>query len=122
MADAICLRCGFEKSAPWKKCKRCEFDPAGDEEALIRSVYLSVGRFSDSEEVAAYRLELDHVGHGIERGDKPIFLEREIARLRSEKRSFEQVPISAVWGAVFRLFFPAIGFLFVLFLLLFLLK
>lgn len=114
MAEAICLRCGNRKKAPWEKCNRCGYDPSGDEEAVIRSVYLSVGRFAESERKAAYRAELDRLGLALERGEQLMFPDAELARLRAEKKLFNSIPRSAVWRAVLRHFLPAIGLLLLL--------
>ena len=122
MAEAICLRCGNQKRAPWEKCNRCGYDPSGDEEALIRSVYLSVGRFAESERKATYRTELDRMGLVLERGEQLMFPEAELVRLRAEKKLFNSIPRSAVWGAVLRLFLPAIGLLLLLFVAAYLLR
>jgi hypothetical protein len=122
MAQAICLRCGKQKQAPWEKCNRCGYDPSGDEEALIRSVYLSVGRFTEPERKATYRTELDRMGLALERGEQVIFPDAELTRLRAKKKSFNSIPRSAVWGAVLRLFLPAMGLLLLLFVAAYLLR
>ncbi len=115
MAEAVCLRCGDKKPAPWRKCKRCRYDPRGDEDALVKSVYLSVGRFTDPTEQGGYRVELDRLATGIERGEPPTFPKSELDRLRAQKELFDRVGLLPVWGAVFRLFLPAIGLLILLF-------
>lgn len=122
MAEAICLQCGNHKHAPWEKCKRCEYDPSGDQEALVRSVYLSVGRFTDPDRKATYGAELDRMGIALERGQQPTFSEPELARLREQQKIFKSIPRPAVWGAVLRLFLPTIGLLMVLFAAVYLLK
>ena len=116
MAEAICLRCGNRKKAPWERCKRCGYDPtANDEESLVKSVYLSVGRFADLTDKERYRKELDQIAGDIERGDHPVFIESELVRLRAQRITTERIPSSAAWGAVLRLFLPAVGLLLLLF-------
>ena len=89
-------------------CRNCGLDPADDEEALIKSVYLSVERLDDGDDLRRYRRELNELGERIRAGESPAFDEVELERLREQKRLVESVPSSAVWGAVFRLFLPAI--------------
>jgi hypothetical protein len=108
MAYALCPRCGTSKKRAWAMCRNCGLDPADDEEALVKSVYLSVGRFDDGDDRRRYREELDELGARIRAGESPAFDEAELERLRKQKRLVESVPASAVWGAVFRLFLPVI--------------
>jgi len=109
MAEALCLRCGGAKRNPWRACRRCAFKPAPRSDELIRSIYLSTGRFEDPEEAAAYREELDHVAEAIRAGLAVSYDESELMRLRARAAAFTSIPSSAVWGAVFRLFLPAIA-------------
>ena len=108
MASALCPRCGTTKKRPWEACKRCGLDPAADEDALLRSVYLSVERFDDGDERRRYRRELDALGERLRAGRSVAFDEAELGKLRERKRLVESVPAAAVWGAVFRLFLPVI--------------
>lgn len=108
MAKAICPRCGTPKKRPWKKCSNCGLDPAHDEDALVKSVYLSVERFEDGGDRRRYSKELDDLTVRIRAGESPSFDPEVLNRLRKQKRLVESVPSSAVWGAVFRLFLPAI--------------
>jgi hypothetical protein len=116
MANALCLKCGSGKRHPWRACRRCGFKPAPHSEDLVRSVYLSIGRFSDPGEAEAYQKELDEVGERIRRGDAVTFRADELARLREERDALARVPMSAVWGAVFRLFAPVIALVALVFL------
>lgn len=104
-----------EKSTPWEKCERCGYDPSRDEEGLVKSVYLSVGRFTEPRDKARYRTELDRIGAAIEGGEQATFQEAELARLRAQKSLVGRIKPSAPWGAVVRLFLPAIGLLILLF-------
>lgn len=122
MVDAICLRCGSPKKQPWKRCGGCGYDPAQEEMSLVKSVYLSLGRFEDAADRAAYREELDDIGQRIRAGESVIFDEEVLQRLKAQKRLVESVPLSAVWFAVLRLFLPAIGGLLVLLAILLILR
>jgi hypothetical protein len=115
MAEAICIRCGNKKSTPWEKCGRCGYDPSRDEDALVKSVYLSVGRFRESAAKDRYRTNLDQIGEALEAGEQPAFQESELARLKAEKAFVESVRPSAAWAAILRLFLPAVGLLILLF-------
>lgn len=107
-ADALCARCGSAKRRPWRKCGQCGLDPSDDEELLVQSVYLSVERFEDGGDRRRYGKELDDLTVRIRAGESPSFDPEVLNRLRKQKRLVESVPSSAVWGAVFRLFLPAI--------------
>jgi hypothetical protein len=123
MATALCLRCGHNKPAPRKKCKRCGFDPTiGNDDALVRSVYLSVGRFTEAAETERYAVELDQIRADIEGGKQPTFDNTELARLRAQMSAFKEVPLSAVWGALLRLFLPAVGLILGLLVLAYLIR
>jgi hypothetical protein len=117
MAEAICLQCGNKKSIPWKKCRQCRYDPRhdADPDALVKSVYLSVGRYDDQVEQVRYRSELDDISIKIERGEQLFFSEVELVRLRKQKVLVESIPDSAVLGALIRLFLPAVGFIALMF-------
>lgn len=105
---ALCPRCGAPKKRPWSSCDRCGLDPAEDEEALVRSVYLSIERFEDGDDRRHYRTELEELARRIRAGESPSYDEAVLEELRMQKRLVASVPASAVWGAVFRLFLPAI--------------
>jgi hypothetical protein len=115
MAEAICVRCGNKKSTPWEKCGRCDCDPSRDEDTLVKSVYLSVGRFREPNAKARYRTDLDRISDALEAGEQPTFQEGELARLKAEKAFVESVRPSVAWAAILRLFLPALGFLMLLF-------
>lgn len=91
MADAICLRCGAPKKQAWHRCRRCRFDPKGDRDALVKSVYLSVGRYEDDARRDAYRVELDQVRRELEAGTPPVYDDQELARLEAQRRLTESV-------------------------------
>lgn len=104
MARAICVRCGYAKSKPWRKCRHCGLDPTQDDEALVRSVYLSTGRYDTEEDQRAYEEELDAVGRAIRSGGSVTYDSAELERLRGQRRAVENY---APWSVVWRLFLPA---------------
>lgn len=107
-ADALCARCGSAKRRPWRKCGQCGLDPSDDEELLVQSVYLSVERFEDGDERRRYRKELGELAQRMRAGERPVFDEKVLARLRKQRQLVASVPFYAVLGAVFRLFLPVI--------------
>lgn len=58
---------------------------------------------------------MDRIAEALKRGEQPSFQESELARLKAEKAFIEGVKPSAAWGAILRLFLPAIGLLVLLF-------
>ena len=108
MAEAVCIRCGNRKPAPWGACTKCHYDPTADSEALIKSVYLSAGRFSEPDRKTRYRAELEKVAAAMEQGHQPTFEEAELIRLKAQKDFVERTTPSAAWRAVLRFFLPAI--------------
>jgi len=108
MVNALCTGCGTPKNKPWKRCRGCGLDPTQDEDVLVKSVYLSVERFQDGDDRRRYAKQLDELGVRMRAGEEPAFEPAALEKLRKQKRLVESVPNSAVWGAVFRLFLPAI--------------
>jgi hypothetical protein len=103
-------------------CGACGLDPTQDPEALVRSVYLSTGRFDDFDEGEAYREELAGIALQIQAGQAPSFDEADLARLREQRAHVLQVKPRFVAGALARLFLPALLFLAALWGLVFLLR
>jgi hypothetical protein len=122
MSVSICIKCGAKKYLPWQRCKHCKFDPSGDEDALVRSVYLSTGRFEEPDDQTSYIPELSRLAGIIQSGLPIEFDAAELSRLSSQQRNFVSVPWSAAWGAIFRFFLPALLLIAALCLLRFLLK
>lgn len=109
MPEAICLRCGFEKDAAWARCSRCSFDPTTKSDDLVKSVYLSVGRFDADDEKKLYRKALTDMSRDIEDGKSIRYDKTEILRLTKQKSMMEKIPWFAPWIAVGELFLvPAI--------------
>ncbi len=117
MAKAICISCGNHKEEPWRKCEQCGYDPSEDEDAMLRSVYLSSARFEEAGDKRRYELELDQVACMIARGEMLPFDDAELNRLRIEKRAVDAVPSRRVWCALARLFIPAMMLLGLLWLI-----
>ncbi len=114
MPSAICISCGARKRTAYQRCRRCGFDPTKDDTSLVKSVYLSTGRYysgseteGEAAEQARYSTELDHIAELLESGHEIEYDADELARLREQLRLVRSVPRIAVWGAVFRLFLPA---------------
>ena len=116
---AICIRCGNEKREPWRICGQCGFDPATDEEALIKSVYLSTGRFDQHPEQEAYVRSLRIFATSIQAGE---FISYDAAELDRLKRQRAQVEEFSPWGPLLRLFLPAMLFIGALVVVYFLLR
>lgn len=108
MAQAICIACGHAKSAPWRRCRSCGLEPTNDDITMVKSVYLSTGRFDQAEEKECYEKELDAVGQRIGAGESYCYDEAELARLLSQKRLVEKIPARAVWAAIGRLLLPGV--------------
>lgn len=85
MPKAICLRCGQAKRAPWQVCLDCKFDPNGDAESLIKSVYLSAGRFDDNDAIKKYETVLEQFSQKIKNGKEISFDPSDLDRLRLQR-------------------------------------
>lgn len=101
VTDAICIRCGAPKRDPAHACGRCSLDPTSDPESLVRSVYLSIRRFDDPRQQAAYRPRLLQLAQFLEARIPVILDEGELQRLRERGRP-------AVAGAPGRLVGPLV--------------
>lgn len=121
MLKAICARCGERKSAHHSRCGSCAFLPHADEERA-ESIYFSIDRFSDADDRRRYSRELKEWSRKLKAGQNPKIDRREIERLLEQKKQLERVPPAAVWGAVVRLFLPAVAFLLLLLLILWFLE
>lgn len=104
MARAVCLKCGTTKATAWERCRNCGFDPTRAEDALVKSVYLSVGRYEAEEEQDTYEKQLDVMAAAIRSGEGVRYDVSELQRLRNQKRAVEA---AEPWTIVWRLFLPA---------------
>jgi hypothetical protein len=107
MPRAICMRCGSAKDVPFAYCQTCGFEPRDDAD-LAKSVYLSLGRFEDAEERSRYAAQLTDASATLRAGTAMQYVPAELERLTEQLRLVRSVPPSAAWGAVGRLFFPAL--------------
>ncbi|HVU01153.1 MAG TPA: hypothetical protein VHE30_05350 [Polyangiaceae bacterium] len=121
MANAICIQCGSRKRAASHRCRNCGFQP-GDDEALLRSVYLSIGRYEEPDAQERYAHELDEVGQQVRSGAPPEFDSTELNRLREQLRAVRSISWFAVLNTLLRIFFPAMLLLALLFGLVFALR
>ena len=106
MTEAICLRCGSEKRRPWQQCSTCGFTPQDDEDSLLKSVYLSVGRFDDFDEQTEYRKELAVLAERLRAGMPIEFDARELARLAEQRDLVRSVKLISVLAELVRMFMP----------------
>lgn len=105
---AICIRCGEQKRMPWQRCSNCGFDPAKSEDSLVKSVYLSTGRFNEQSKKEQYIEDLLKCSRDIKDGGSIEYDPRELFRLRAQKEALNGIPISEAWRSVARLFLPVL--------------
>lgn len=120
--DAVCLRCGEWKKAPYAKCGSCGFQPSSGSEEEIKSVYLSLGRFEEGSDRKDYLEELSRLAGRIKNHEAIGFEATELQRLEEQRRLVRSASPKQAWLAILRLFLPAIWFLLALSLLIILLK
>ena len=108
MAKAICIKCGALKRAAWQICSNCSFDPRLDENSLIKSIYLSVGRFSNDEN-PEYQYELDIISEKIMNGLSINYDPKCMRRIKKESKMFKTVPWHAPWIVILKVFGPIFG-------------
>lgn len=102
MVEAICIRCGEGKTYPWKKCSFCGLDPNLNDDLIIKSVYLSEGRFDEEDDRILYREYLKNISLKIKNGQEFIFNKRELDRLRDQRRIIMNIKWYSPWIVVFR--------------------
>lgn len=118
---SVCIKCGNIKSAPYKKCRKCNFLPRGVD--LVKSVYCSTGRFpDDSDEVFKYESELDEISAKIKNGIDVGYDPAELQRLSKEEASVREIGWGKVLLVLFLIFRPIIIFLLVFYGLIAILK
>jgi hypothetical protein len=107
---ALCMRCGVAKKSPYAQCPACGFEPRNDAD-LVKSVYLSVGRFEDGDDQARYATQLIDLSSALRAGGSVEYVSSELSRLSQQLTQVRSVSPSAAWGTVARLFLPALLFL-----------
>ena len=108
---AICIRCGQAKDFPWRPCSACGLDPQGDEATMVKSVYLSIGRFENEAEQRAWELELAILAEQIRRGGGVEFDKQELTRLLAQKHAVGSI---SRWHLIIylgRVFMPGLAIL-----------
>ena len=105
---AICVQCGSVKTAPSRKCRRCGLDPKRDDDLLVKSVYLSQDRFDDPKEQQRCAEELPLFAEMLKAGGQISFDEHDLERLRGQLGAVREVRWWNVFGALLRIFLPAI--------------
>jgi hypothetical protein len=115
---ALCIRCGTVKSSVWRRCSICGFDPRRtDEESMVKSVYLSTGRFEEPSEQTRYADDLDRISTEIRSGKQIDFEPDELKRLLLQKRVVESIRPHHLLLFLARFFAPAIVMIAVLWLI-----
>jgi hypothetical protein len=129
MAKAICISCGSRKNKLYHKCGGCGFDPTADDQSLVKSMYLSTGRFVTGEETEeeyesqkTYSIELDDIAEQIKNGRSVEYDQNELTRLQEQLSLVRSIPFTTVRGAVVRIFLPAFVLLGVLLLIISILR
>lgn len=110
---AVCLKCGESKDVPYKRCNQCGFSPT-DEDSLVKSVYLSLGRYDTPAEQSKYEYELKELATELRNGREIAFESEGLARLRKQKIEVESVTDVGVLRYLCRVFFPGLLFLIIL--------
>jgi hypothetical protein len=110
-SEAVCLKCGQWKNAPYSKCQSCGFQPRPGSDDEIKSVYLSLGRFEDASDRKDYVNELRELASQIQNQAPITFDEAELYRLQQQRRLFQSASSKQAWLAMLRLFLPAIWLL-----------
>lgn len=111
---AICLRCGETKDVPYEQCGRCGYQPTNDD-SLVKSVYLSLGRYDTPAEQSKYEHELKQLAKQIREGHEIAFDSEDVIRLQKQKVEVESVSDLGVFRYLTRVFFPGLLFLLILF-------
>jgi len=125
MLRAVCVNCGAAKHCPLDKCRKCRFDPRVDEAAVVESIYLSLDRLdqdADEEQYRACEDELRRAARTIRHGGQVEYDPHELQRLRELKQALESVRLRHVLWILYIVFRPAIVFLAILWLILYLLE
>lgn len=120
MPEAVCIACGEGKSSPWKVCKSCRFDPNTSSDALVKSVYLSTGRYSDQIRKDKYRNELSKISEDIRSGISINYEESDIIRLNNQMSDVKAVKWYHPWMAVAELLTKLSIKMFIVFFMVFL--
>ena len=110
---AVCLRCGTTKKVPYAQCDDCGFQPT-DDDSLIKSVYLSLGRYDTPADQSKYDYELKRLASELSSGQEIEFDGEDLARLRRQKIEVDSVDDGSVLRYLLRVFFPGLLFLLVL--------
>jgi hypothetical protein len=114
---AVCIACGANKEDAWEPCDQCGLNPESDEGSLIKSVYLSVGRYEDEDDRERYATELLEIANRIRKGDVIEYLPTELARLSEQKKFVDSVTGWHLVLYLLRVFLPGILIVVMLFLM-----
>jgi len=75
---------------------------------LVKSVYLSLGRYDTEEERTRYRAELDTISRQLGAGEEIKFDRAELERLRRQKADVDSTGDWSLFRYLVRLFLPGI--------------
>lgn len=100
----------------------CGFRPGEETDDLVKSVYLSVGRYDTEEERTRYRTELEMIASRLREGHGFEFDPTELERLRMQKGHVESISTGSLVRYLLRVFLPGIIFLLILIGVLYALK
>ncbi len=98
-----------------RKCPDCAFDPQQDREDLVKSVYLSSGRFDSQSNKEKYEEQLNSYSVRLRSGLSVEYDQAEIERLDAQLTEVEMFDENLILKYLFRVFFP--GILLLLFLI-----
>jgi hypothetical protein len=112
---ATCIKCGDPKKLPWHTAANA--DLWRRVRILVKSVYCSVGRFTDNpEEETGFEGEIDQISRDIQAGRKIHYDDRGLQRLREQQMDVETASKNA-FVYLLRVFFPAIVLLAVMYVI-----
>ena len=100
MPEAVCIVCGEGKSSPWEVCEVCKFDPKRSQDSLVKSVYLSTGRYDDECSKKIYRNYLNEIAMDIKGRNVIQFHEPDIDRLKRQMNMIKDVKWYYPWISV----------------------
>ena len=101
---AIYIKCGARKSLPYEKCPNCAFDLQHDREDLVKSVYLSSGRFDSQSDKEKYSGELNSYSERLRSGLSIEYDQAEIERLDMQLTEIEALDDKSILSYLFQFF------------------
>lgn len=115
--SAVCIKCGAFKEFPWELCDQCGLNPEQDEQSLVKSVYLSVGRYEEEDDRKRYSDELREIANRIRSGESIEYPPSELICLLEQKKLVDAVTGWHLVKYLMWFFLPGILFVAALFLM-----